>query len=142
LYFHCKEQSRNNADRFLQPAVCMAMLASADPLVDVIARPRFPELGQAVGRIPAFAVMKRHGLSLSDLAGKHARARLACAQQKTRCGLRPGGSPSFGEYSFLEDSRYTSQEGWWGDLISRKNIRSFWGLPPFHDSQSARSHPF
>jgi hypothetical protein len=41
LYFHCKEQSRNNADRFLQPTVCMAMLACADPLVDVIGPTRF-----------------------------------------------------------------------------------------------------
>jgi hypothetical protein len=41
LYFHCKEQSRNNADRFLQPTVCMAVLGCADPLVDVIGPTRF-----------------------------------------------------------------------------------------------------
>jgi len=31
-------------------------------------------------------------------------------QQKPGAVSRPGGSRSFGEYSLLEDSRYTSQE--------------------------------
>src|SRR5262249_58612678 len=34
---------------------------------------------------------------------------LACAQQKTGNGCRRAGSRSFGEYIFLEDSRYASQ---------------------------------
>src|SRR5215470_15593167 len=39
----------------------------------------------------------------------HARPRLAC-NKKPGAASRPGGWRSFGEYAFLEDSRYTSQE--------------------------------
>jgi hypothetical protein len=36
---------------------------------------------------------------------------------------RPGGWRTFGEYSFLEDSRYTSQEDYEGNLMWRNFLR-------------------
>src|SRR5262249_62129288 len=71
-----------------------------------VARPAPP-----AGRISAFALVKRHGFSPCLAAKKYAaRGRVAPAQQKTRRGLAPWASRrSFGEYAFLEDSRYASQ---------------------------------
>jgi hypothetical protein len=40
---------------------------------------------------------------------RRARPHARLAQQKTRAACRPGFWHSFGEYLFLEDSRYTSQ---------------------------------
>jgi hypothetical protein len=37
--------------------------------------------------------------------------------KKTRRGLPPGGWRTFGEYTFLEDSRYASQEVFEGNLM-------------------------
>jgi len=36
---------------------------------------------------------------------------------------RPGGWRSFGEYAFLEDSRYASQENFAGNLVWRRFLR-------------------
>jgi hypothetical protein len=36
---------------------------------------------------------------------------------------RPGGWRSFGEYAFLEDSRYASQENYEGNLVWRSFLR-------------------
>jgi hypothetical protein len=36
---------------------------------------------------------------------------------------RPGGWRSFGEYAFLEDSRYASQENYEGKLMWRSFLR-------------------
>ena len=81
---------------------------------DLIVRPARP-----VGRISAFALLKLHDLSLSDLARKYAlRGRgLRARNKKPGAVSRPGGWRSFGEYAFLEDSRYTSQEGSGVNLI-------------------------
>src|SRR6516164_2681942 len=76
---------------------------------------------RASGRISALALLKRHGFALLCIflfflqtrETRRARPRARLAQQKTRRGMPPG--PwcsfwrSFGEYLFLEDSRYASQ---------------------------------
>jgi hypothetical protein len=36
---------------------------------------------------------------------------------------RPGGWRSFGEYAFLEDSRYASQENYEGNVMQRRFLR-------------------
>jgi hypothetical protein len=41
---------------------------------------------------------------------------------------RPGGWRSFGEYAFLEDSRYASQENFEGDSIWRRFLRLLTGV--------------
>src|SRR5262249_41366361 len=71
-----------------------------------IARPARP-----AGRISAFALLKLHDLSLPDLTRKYAwRDRgLRARNKKPGAASRPGGWRSFGEYTFLEDSRYASQ---------------------------------
>jgi hypothetical protein len=55
--------------------------------------------------------LKLHDLSLSDLARKYAgRGRgLRARNKKPGAASRPGGWRNFGEYAFLEDSRYASQ---------------------------------
>src|SRR5262249_47721912 len=82
------------------------------------------------GRISALALLKRHGFDLLCIFlffCKHekpaARGRTrGDARQKTRRGMPPG--PwcsfwrSFGEYLFLEDSRYTSQAKNWPAIKS------------------------
>jgi hypothetical protein len=78
------------AHRFLQPPVSIAMLTCAAAVAggDVIGWPRL----------------------LSDLARKYAwRGRGLRARNKPGAASRPGGWRSFGEYAFLEDSRYASQ---------------------------------
>jgi hypothetical protein len=51
--------------------------------------------------------------------GRGSRAR----NKKPGAVSRPGGWRSFGEYAFLEDSRYTSQEDYKGNLMRRSFLR-------------------
>jgi hypothetical protein len=70
------------------------------------------------GASSTFALVKRHGLSLSVVARKYAaRGRGSRARNKKPGAVsRPGGWRTFGEYAFLEDSRYTSQEDYEGQF--------------------------
>jgi hypothetical protein len=78
-----------------------------------IACPAWP-----VGRSSAFTLLKRHRLSLSVVARKYAARGLGSRARNKKPGAvsRPGGWRSFGEYAFLEDSRYTSQEDYEGQF--------------------------
>src|SRR5262245_55024412 len=82
------------------------------------------------GRISALTLLKRHGLSLSVVAPKYAaRGRgLRPRNKKPGAVSRPGGWRTFGEYAFLEDSRYASQEDSGGDLIWRSFLRFYRGI--------------
>jgi hypothetical protein len=52
------------------------------------------------------------------------RAAAARARNKKPGAIsRPGGWRTFGEYAFLEDSRYTSQEDYEGNLMWRSFVR-------------------
>jgi hypothetical protein len=74
------------------------------------------------GRIPALAFLKLHGCGLlyfpvfsantTNPRGRGWRAR----NKKPGAVSRPGGWRTFGEYAFLEDSRYTSQEDYEGQF--------------------------
>jgi len=67
------------------------------------------ELGQAVGRISASPLA--NGMAYRFLISREITLGASFGvQQKPGAVSRPGGSRSFGEYSLLEDSRYTSQE--------------------------------
>src|SRR5260221_190961 len=64
------------------------------------------------GRISAFAFLKLHDLSPCSAAKKIRRARalrVRATKSPARCPARAS-RRSFGEYAFLEDSRYASQE--------------------------------
>jgi hypothetical protein len=100
---------------FLQPAVCIGILACRSAARLCVPR----------GRSSAFALVKRHGLSLSVVARKYAaRGRGSRARNKKPGAVsRPGGWRTFGEYAFLEDSRYTSQEDYEGNLMWRSFLR-------------------
>jgi hypothetical protein len=80
LYFHCKEQSRNNGRSFLQPAVCIALLASTGTVAGA-GRHRFRLSESGISSLLIFCCRAKIRL---------ARPGLACAQQKTRRGLPPG----------------------------------------------------
>jgi hypothetical protein len=63
-------------------------------------------------------------------------------QQKPGAVSRPGNSRNFGEYSFLEDSRYMSQEDSVGDFISRKTFDRSGAYSLFTPAKALGSHPF
>jgi hypothetical protein len=67
----------------------------------------------------------RHGLSLSVVAPKYAwRGRgLRARNKKPGAVSRPGGWRTFGEYAFLEDSRYASQANFEGNSMWRSFLR-------------------
>jgi hypothetical protein len=64
-------------------------------------------------------------LSSSVVAPKYAaRGRgMRARNKKPGAVSRPGGWRSFGEYAFLEDSRYASQENFEGNLVWRSFLR-------------------
>src|SRR5262249_21268083 len=78
------------------------------------------------GRISALTLLKRHGLSLSVVARKYA-AR-GPRNKKPGAVSRPGCWRTFGEYAFLEDSRYASQEVFAGNLVWRRFLRFYRGI--------------
>jgi hypothetical protein len=110
-YFHCKEQARNNG-----PLVSATGSLHRHPRMQerrpIACRARPP------GRIPALAFLKNcravvSCISLFFLQTRQTRgARLHTRRRNKKPGAvsRPGGWRTFGEYTFLEDSRYTSQE--------------------------------
>jgi hypothetical protein len=99
LYFHCKEQSRNNGRSFLQPAVCIALASTGTAAGAGRHRFRLSETASQVSS--SFVVAPKYAWR-----GRGWRAR----NKKPGAVSRPGGWRTFGEYAFLEDSRYTSQE--------------------------------
>jgi hypothetical protein len=124
------------APRFLQPAVCIAILAC-----------------RSVARLRARAAARTDSrFRLSETAwlwspvfpcffckydkpaarGRGLRAR----NKKPGAVSRPGGWRTFGEYAFLEDSRYASQANSGGDLIWRSFLRFYQGI-----GRSARKAP-
>src|SRR5215813_12730187 len=101
----------------------IASASSANKLsISSVARLREP---RPAGRISALTLLKRHGLSLSVVARKYAaRGRgLRARNKKPGAVSRPGGWRTFGEYAFLEDSRYASQEDFAGNLVWRRFLR-------------------
>jgi hypothetical protein len=100
LYFHCKEQSRNNGRSFLQPAVCIALPASTGTVAGA-GRHRFRLSENGISSLLIFCCRAKYAWR-----GRGLRAR----NKKPGAVSRPGGWRTFGEYAFLEDSRYTSQE--------------------------------
>jgi hypothetical protein len=95
---------------FLQPAVCIAILACRS-----VARLRARAAGRPDSRFglsettwlwsPVFpCFFCKHDKPAARGRGSRAR------NKKPGAVSRPGGWRTFGEYAFLEDSRYTSQE--------------------------------
>ena len=117
-YFHCKEQARNNGPLVSATGSLYRHRRMQERCpIACRARPR--------GASSTFALVKRHGLSLSVVARKYAaRGRGSRARNKKPGAVsRPGGWRTFGEYAFLEDSRYTSQEDYEGNLMRRSFSR-------------------
>jgi hypothetical protein len=90
-------------------------IASRDRRQQILHQDRDPIARRArpAGRISAFALLKLHDLiSFSDFRAKiRLRGRgLRARNKKPGAASRPGDWRSFGEYAFLEDSRYASQE--------------------------------
>jgi hypothetical protein len=117
-YFHCKEQARNNG-----PLVSATGSLYRHPRMQERCPVAWP--ARAAGASSAFALVKRHGLSLSVVARKYAARGLGSRARNKKPGAisRPGGWRTFGEYAFLEDSCYTSQENYEGNLMRRSFLR-------------------
>jgi hypothetical protein len=86
----------------------------------------------ASGRIPALAFLKLHGCDLlyflvflQTRETRRARPHTRPRNEKPGAACRPGSWRSFGEYAFLEDSRYTSQAKNWlaGRHLKLKLVR-------------------
>jgi hypothetical protein len=82
------------------------------------------ELGQALGRISAFALIKLHPRMPFRSRKKYAGAACVAAAKNPVQSSRPGSSRSFGEYALLEDSGYMSQERYFAAAITRKTLDS------------------
>jgi hypothetical protein len=120
-YFHCKEQARNNGPSFSATG-SLHRHPRMQERCPIACRARPP------GRIPALAFLKLHGCGLLyfpvfSANTTNPRRAAAHAQQKPGAVSRPGGWRSFGEYAFLEDSRYASQENYEGNLTWRSFLR-------------------
>jgi hypothetical protein len=96
------------------------------------------ELGQALGRISAFALIKLHPRMPFRSRKKYAGAACVAAAKNPVQSSRPGSSRSFGEYALLEDSRYMSQESYLRRDCYPQNPRYFRGLPHAADATPAR----
>jgi hypothetical protein len=79
------------------------------------------------GRIPALAFLKLHGCGLLYFPVFSANTTNPRRPRSKKPGAvsRPGGWRTFGEYAFLEDSRYTSQE----DYEGRFDVAEFLAFP-------------
>jgi hypothetical protein len=80
------------------------------------------ELGQALGRISALALIKLRRVSLSAFERKYAGRSLRHCSKKPGAVFPPGSSRSFGECALL-DSRYMSQECLVREFDQSKNMR-------------------
>jgi hypothetical protein len=81
------------------------------------------ELGQALGRISALALIKLRRVSLSAFERKYAGRSLRPWSKKPGAVFPPGSSRSFDECALLEDSRYMSQECLVREFDQPKNMR-------------------